>query len=76
MDGNKDARMKGFLKLCGLSERGIDLKKPQIGNYPAIDYASVEKKLSTFRQQSIQYIDSLLKIKYAINFNYYPRIQC
>lgn len=26
MDGNKDARMKGFLKLCGLSERGIDLK--------------------------------------------------
>lgn len=61
MDGNKDARMKGFLKLCGLSERGIDLKKPQIGNYPAIDYASVEKKLSTFRQQSIQYIDSFIE---------------
>ena len=53
--------MKGFLKLCGLSERGIDLKKPQIGNYPAIDYASVEKKLSTFRQQSIQYIDSFIE---------------
>lgn len=36
-------------------------KKPQIGNYPAIDYASVEKKLSTFRQQSIQYIDSFIE---------------
>lgn len=51
-------------------------KKPQIGNYPAIDYASVEKSFLHLDNNQFNISTHLLKIKYAINFNYYPRIQC
>lgn len=58
LDGNKDLRMLNLLESCGLKDRAISLKKPQIGGYSAINEEKINTALHEFKEKGIKYINS------------------